>query len=393
MHRNALSLAALAAALAIFCGGLWLGGHPSELPAFIRDPFTDGGFALRSEVIDALEERYYRDVPRSRLEQASLEGMVRSLNDPYSHYFTPAEAKQFSEDVNGEFEGVGLSVRKARQGLLVVTAYPKAPAARAGIRAGDVIVAVDGRSIAGEETDVATAKIKGRAGTSVSLTYRKAGKGPRRTVTVKRERIDLPVASGRMVATGGPKVGYVALRQFTDGAHGALRARIDSLLRGGARGLVLDLRGNGGGLLQEGRLVASIFVPKGLIVSTRGRGVPETKLNATGNAIPSRIPVVVLVDRGTASAAEIVTGALRDHGRATVVGTRTFGKGVFQEIEPLSNGGALDLTVGRYYLPDGENIQETGIEPAVKARDDPGTKRDEGLDAALRALRRKLARS
>jgi carboxyl-terminal processing protease len=181
------------------------------------------------------------------------------------------------------------------------------------------------------------------------------------------------------------------LSTFSDGAHAKLREQVDRLLRQGAKGLVLDLRGNGGGLLQEGRLVASIFVDKGLIVSTNGRHSPEQKLNATGGAIPANIPMTVLVDGGTASAAEIVTGALRDHDRATVVGERTFGKGVFQEIEPLKNGGALDLTVGRFFLPNGENLTGPGIDPAVPARDNPKTPRDEALDSALNTVRDKIA--
>ncbi|MFL5883976.1 MAG: S41 family peptidase, partial [Thermoleophilaceae bacterium] len=159
----------------------------------------------------------------------------------------------------------------------------------------------------------------------------------------------------------------------------------------GAKGILLDLRGNGGGLLDEGVLVSSIFVDKGLIVSTKGRHRSERKFLAVGGAIPANVPVVVLVDGGTASAAEIVTGALRDHGRATIVGTKTFGKGVFQEVPELSNGGALDLTVGSFYLPDGENLAGHGIVPPVKATDNPKTKKDEALPIALKALAAKVA--
>jgi carboxyl-terminal processing protease len=176
------------------------------------------------------------------------------------------------------------------------------------------------------------------------------------------------------------------LSTLGEGAHGKLREDIDRLLKDGAKGIVLDLRGNGGGLLQEGRLVASIFVDKGLIVSTNGRSSPEQKLYATGGAISSKVPVVVLVDGGTASASEIVTGALRDHHRATVVGTKTFGKGVFQQIEPLSNGGVLDLTVGRFFLPNGENLAGNPIVPQVKAQDNPRTSPDEALNTALQTL-------
>ncbi len=164
---------------------------------------------------------------------------------------------------------------------------------------------------------------------------------------------------------------------------------MNRLIAQGAQGLVLDLRDNGGGVLEEGVLVASVFVDKGLIVSTRGRTQPEQRLDAAGGAIPARIPMAVLVNGNTASAAEIVTGALRDHGRATVVGTKTYGKGVFQELEPLSNHATLKLTVGSYYLPDGENLAGHGIEPQVPAQDNPRTGSDEALGIALTTLLKK----
>jgi carboxyl-terminal processing protease len=190
-----------------------------------------------------------------------------------------------------------------------------------------------------------------------------------------------------MEEVGGEEVGYVSLAQFTSGAHGAVGANVRELLDDGAGGIVLDLRNNGGGLLQEGVLVASIFIPEGTIVTTRGRSRSERTFTATGDAIDTDVPVAVLVNGGTASASEIVTGALMDRDRATVVGTRTFGKGVFQEIEGLENGGALDITVGEYFTPSGRNLGprdgQRGIEPQVRAEDDPDTPRDEALDEAL----------
>jgi carboxyl-terminal processing protease len=391
MGRYRIPTLATIGALIIFFAGLWLGGHPNSLPDRVRDTFVSKDTAVRDEVIDTIEQNYYKKVPRSSLNTASLKGIVDSLNDRFSNYFTPSETKSFDQQVSGQFEGIGVSVNPSDKGLEIVSVFADSPAAKAGIRKGDLIVKVDGQSITGAASHAASDKIKGKPGTSVQLTVTSPGDATPRTLTVKRARIQVPVSQGRVVTVKGVKEGVVTLTTFSEGAHGKLRQQVDEVLHQGAKGLVLDLRGNGGGLLQEGRLVASIFVQKGLIVSTSGRHSPTQKLNATGGAISPSIPMTVLVDGGTASAAEIVTGALRDHNRAIVVGERTFGKGVFQEIEPLSNGGALDLTVGRYFLPNGENLTGHGIDPQVPARDDQKTPRDEALDAALHTVRSKIA--
>ncbi len=247
-------------------------------------------------------------------------------------------------------------------------------------------MAVNGRSIAGLSSDVATARIKGPAGTRVRLEVVNPDEGVPRTLRVRRARIEVPVVEGRIEERDGLRLGVVELTTFSNGAHGLLRQEIDRLRRQRADGIVLDLRGNGGGLLREAVLVSSIFIEDGLITFTKGRTKPRRDFKAEGDAIPADYPVVVLVDRGSASASEIVTGALRDRKRATVVGQRTFGKGVFQEVEPLSNGGLLDITVGEYYLPSGENIGKKGVRPTVRATDNPDTDRDEALPTALKTL-------
>jgi len=379
----ALALSGLLIALAI---GLWLGGHPTSLPGFLRDVFVEDDRALHAEVVDTIEDNYYKKVPKDRLEDQSLRGIVRGLHDPFSHYISPKEAERFRESIQGEFEGIGMTVDESRRGLRVVTVFPHTPARRAGIRTGDLITAVNGRSIAGVASDIATARIKGPAGTSVRLEVVAAGSKRPRKLEVKRAHIELPVAQERIVTRGGRKLAVIKLLGFTSGAHGLLRRQVDRALARGATGIVLDLRGNGGGLLREGVLVASTFIEKGDIVSVRGRARSNRTESATGDAIDEHIPLVVLVDRGSASASEIVTGALRDRGRATVVGTRTFGKGLVQEVEPLSNGGVLDITVANYYLPSGETITRAGLRPKVHAHDNPRTRRDEGLSVALETL-------
>jgi carboxyl-terminal processing protease len=388
---HALTAVLVTAVLAL-CAGIWLGGHPDRLPSPLRDAFVEDQSGVRAELIDSIADSFYKPVDEEELRQASLKGIVRALDDRFSHYFTPEETKLFRESIEGSFSGVGMTVDEHRRGLLVVSVFEDTPAEQAGIRPDDLIVAVNGRSIAGTALDLATARIKGEEGTKVRLTVvRPADDERRRELTLTRERIEVPVVDGELSQRGGTKLGVVQLATFSSGAHGKLRAECERLLKRGAKGLVLDLRGNGGGLLQEAVLVSSLFIEDGTIVSTAGRQRPKRLFRAIGDAIEPEVPVVVLVDRGSASASEIVAGALRDRDRATVVGTRTFGKGVFQEVEELSNGGTLDLTVGRYFLPSGENISNTGIRPEVEARDDPETERDEALPIALRELREAVA--
>jgi carboxyl-terminal processing protease len=379
------------AIIVALCTGLFLGGNPKYLPNDLRDLFVEDDRALRAEILDTIDDSYYKEVDEDELNQASYKGIVRQLHDRFSHYFTPEEADIFNEAVSGRFEGVGMTVREHRRGLLVATVFEGSPAEKAGIRKGDVITHVNGESIAGEATDVSTAKIKGKPGTKVRLTLLVAGKPKRRRqLEVERASIAIPLVRGEIQRRAGRKIAHVRLAAFGEGAHGELRQKLDALLDRGAEGVVLDLRGNGGGYLREGVLVSSIFVEDGTVVSTKGRRRPEHKYAAEGKAIDADIPVVVLVDRDSASASEVVTGALRDQDRAIVVGQRTFGKGVVQEVEPLSNGGALDITVANYYLPSGENISHKGIAPAVKARDRPRTKRDEALPIALDTVVKKF---
>ena len=203
--------------------------------------------------------------------------------------------------------------------------------------------------------------------------------------------MELPVAQGEIRRAGTSKVAHVRYASFRAGAHGELRSTLERLYRRGAEGLVLDLRDNGGGLLNEAVLSASVFLSKGeLVVSTDSRTMGHRDYEATGDPLPQH-PTVVLINRDTASAAEILASALGDHRLATIVGTRSFGKGTFQEVIHLAAGGALDLTVGEYFTADGASLADKGIKPEVRAVDDPETPRDEGLRRALAVLAEKMA--
>jgi carboxyl-terminal processing protease len=382
----------------VLLAGVWLGGHPETLPGFARDTLLgDSKGRLYDEALDEIADNYYRPVDEDKLLDAGLAAGVKSLDDRFSAYFDPKTYKEFEESTRGAFEGVGLTVAEVERGLRVLTVFDGSPARRAGIRARDVITAVNGQSLAGKTAEQATALIKGPAGTAVTLAVVR-GKGEPRSVELRRARVDVPVVKAEMRESGGRKIAHVQLSSFTSGAHGELRKAIDGLLAKGAEGIVLDLRGNGGGLLNEAVLVSSIFIGDGTVVSTDGRTRPRRVFEATGHPIDSDIPVVVLVNGESASASEIVAGALQDRKRAEIVGTRTFGKGVFQEVRELSNGGALDITVGEYFTPNGRNLggggvkKGAGIEPEIEARDNVATEhRDEALEVAVKTVAREAA--
>lgn len=387
-------IAALAAAFAlVLCVGIWLGGHPAKLPEFLRDRFVDDSAGLNLEATELIEDNYYRPVGPIELTNSSLQGMVRELRhrhgDRFSEYFSPEALAHFNEAISGRFSGVGLTVSQVKQGLRVNSVFPRSPAAEAGIEPGELIVSVNGDSIAGLSSQASTEKIKGPEGTAVTLGVRGSKGGKTRELEVRRAEIELPVVTHEVKRVGGRKLGYVRLISFSEGAHALLRKAVEKVRDEGAEGIVLDLRGNGGGLLEEAVLSASVFLPKDeVVVTTDSRTQGHAVYKTVGDDLPS-LPMVVLIDRNTASAAEILTAALADDAGATVVGTRSYGKGVFQQEIGLSNGGALKLTIGEYFTPDGVNLAKShGIHPDVKAVDDPGTVPDEGLERALGALAR-----
>ena len=381
----ALSIAAVLGLLAL---GLWLGGHPEQLPGFLRSAFVSGPKVQPiDESIEIITKSYYRPVRERSLLTASIDGMVASLHDPYSDYLSPSELKSFEKP--STFTGIGVSVRQAKQGLLILHVFNESPAMRAGLQAGDVIVKADGRTLSALPIDESVNLIKGPPGSDVQLEISREGRT--RAVTITRETISAPVVASEMRTYEHVKLGWVYLASFSEGSHGQVAEAVHSLLRQGARGLVLDLRGNGGGLVSEAQLIASLFMARGdVIVTTKGRAQPTVVLRALGGNIPTSIPLVVLVDEGTASASEILTAALQDDHRETVVGTHTYGKGVFQELEPLANGGGLKITVGEYFTPDGRNLggggvkRGAGITPEVQVA--RGVDTNHGLQVALQTL-------
>lgn len=381
---------AILVALAV---GLWFGGHPRHLPEFLRERFVAEPAGLTSEAAELIKDNYFRSVGNTELENSSLQGMVGELRrrhrDRFSDYFSPESLESFNEQIEGSFSGIGLTVvpDRRKRGLHVAEVFPHSPADVGGIRPGDTIVAVEGKSIAGLPSQQATAEIKGPEGTQVKVGVLDAKTGKVRTLTLTRAKVELPNVSSQTKKVGGHTLGYIRMLSFSDGSHAQLAKAVRKVKSEGAEGIVLDLRGNPGGLLEEAVLSASLFLPANeVVVSTRSRTQGNSVHKTSGQPL-TRVPLVVLIDRDTASSAEILTAALADDGGATVVGTRSYGKGVFQEEESLSNGGALKLTVGEFFTPDGVNLARSkGIHPEIHVSDNPETKVDEAKQRALGVL-------
>ncbi len=387
--RGAIALGvALVACLVI---GVWLGGHPSKLPGFARETFTEEPTSLVGEASEIIKDNYFRKVGNTELGNASLQGMVRELRkrhkDRFSDYFSEESLEGFNTQIEGHFSGVGLSVIEVKQGLRVVKVFKRSPAEEGGVKAGDTIIAVEGESLAGLTSAESTRKIKGPEGSQVTVTLEKPKTHKKVEKTLTRANVVLPNVSSRVFTIGGKKIGYVRLLSFSSEASKQLAHGIEKLNDERVEGIVLDLRDNPGGLLDEAVAGASLFLPEDeVVVSTKSRTKGSTERKSGPGKIVD-VPFDVLIDRGTASAAEILTAALQDDAHAPVVGTRSYGKGVFQEEHDLANGGALKLTVGEYFTPNGENLARTGgIHPEVKVVDKPHTAVDEARQKALETV-------
>ena len=328
----------------------------------------------------------------------AIRSMLASLDDPYTRFLDPKEFKEMQIDTSGELRGVGiqLSLDKETKELVVVAPIEGTPAARAGVQPKDVIVSIDGQTTRGMTTEDAVKLIRGPEGSEVVLGLRR--QGVLVDVALKRARIEINAVTSSLntSADGSTKVGYIRLKQFNANASKEMRAAIQSHESNGAQGYVLDLRSNPGGLLEASIDIARQWLDEGTIVSTRTReGIRDVR-RATGNAITDK-PMVVLIDQGSASASEILSGALQQNQRAQLIGQKTFGKGLVQAVRGLADGSGMTVTVAKYLTPDGTDIHKNGIEPDVAAAfteqemrqfrsQDLGTQRDKQYRVAEKTL-------
>jgi carboxyl-terminal processing protease len=342
---------------------------------------------LQRRIIEELQGRYYKAVDVQKLSTAGVDGTLKSLGDPWTVYLDPNTLPKYEERLSGQFYGIGAYLHKTAKGLTLTSVMAGSPAEHAGLKGGDTIVAVDGKPIASLSSAESVALIKGKAGTQVRLGILPGGKPPQKEITVTRRRIELPETTSRIINDKGTKVGYIYLSQFGDYAARDVTRDVQSLTAKGAQWFILDLRYDGGGYVNQAVGVTNLFT-QGVVTSTKGLHSPLYVYEAKKPVTTSK-PMVVLVNGGSASASEIVTGALQDHRRAEIIGTRTFGKGLVQDIVPLGNGGALKLTVAVYLTPNGTDINRKGIQPNIVVVNNPKTKKDEQLQAALNFIARR----
>ncbi|MEZ4394475.1 MAG: S41 family peptidase [Polyangiales bacterium] len=355
---------AVACALAASFGGGALFAQRASADPPRASPYRRLG--VLSQVMAHIENSYVDPVDEDRLVDGAIRGMVASL-DPHSSYLNPEEYALLESDTAGEFGGVGVEIDARGDYLTVISPIPNSPAARAGVRAGDELISIEGRDARGLDVDDAVRRMRGAAGTRVRVVFRRRGVAEPIRLTLVREVVRVSSVESRLLPE---RVAYIALKAFQDRASVEVDRALDALTRsagGPLRGLVLDLRNNPGGLLDEAVFVADEFLASGVIVSTRGRdGTAQDEARAHAAGTRPNFPIVVLVNEYSASAAEILAGALQDHRRATLVGTRTFGKGSVQSVIDLADGGALKLTIARYFTPSGRSIQAQGIAPDVQ---------------------------
>jgi carboxyl-terminal processing protease len=369
-------LGALALASASFSFGMALNQRTLDRVGGTTTTGTSG-----AELIDEAYSEILKSAVEAPSEQALARGAVKGMvdvlkkaDDPYALFYSPKGFRTFQELTTGSFSGIGVWLKDRNGDLEIISVLPTSPALDAGLEQGDTITEIDGDTVGKMTTDEAVARIKGPEGSEVTLGVDRDGTAL--SFTIERAAIDIPNVRASM--TDG-NLAYIRLFGFARGAGAQVRSEVDELVDEGAEGVVLDMRDNGGGLFTEAIDVASVFVEDGPIVTYREKSEPDFTYKAKGDAYED-LPLVVLVNGGTASASEIVAGALQDSARAVIVGTTTYGKGSVQEVVPLLDASALKLTTAAYLTPKGRNINGKGLDPDVKVDADPDVQRQRAVE-------------
>jgi len=367
---------------AAFClGPLWV-AHAGQAENAVQLPIED--LKIFAEIFGKIKSDYVEDIDDSQLLNDAIKGMLDGL-DPHTVYLDPESFREMNIDTHGEFGGLGLEVTMENGVIRIVAPIDDTPAHKAGLKSGDLIISMDGVQVKGLSLGESVSLMRGKPGSEIVLTIVRKDRPEPFEVTLKRAIIQLESVRAELLETG---FGYVRVIQFQIGTATSLRQQLARLAREAGtalKGLVLDLRDNPGGVLDGAIQVSDTFLRDGLIVSTRGRAEDsEVTFSASPKDYLNDAPLVVLVNGGSASASEIVAGALQDHGRALILGTTTFGKGSVQTILPMLNGAALKLTTARYYTPNDRSIQATGITPDVVSQPAESSQTPDGDASRLR---------
>jgi len=335
------------------------------------------------KVITLVRAQYLQPVNSTQLVDGAIKGIVDSLDDPYSVYLEPKTYSQLQEQIKGSFGGLGILVGIKEQKLTVVRAYKGTPAFEAGIEAGDVISRINDSDAIGIDLETAIKLMRGPVGSSVNLTIIRQGNPEPRQVPLVREEISVPTVEGQILS--GTKIGYIIISQFTERTAEEMKGTLNKLQGENIKGMILDLRDNPGGELGAAVNVSKYFIPKGPIVFIDYRVGKDQEFSSEGHTVG--LPLVVLINGGSASASEILAGAVKDTGAGTLVGTKTFGKGIVQTVFPLNNGAGLKLTTARYLTPNKSDINQKGVEPDVLVQPLEDNSRDVQLDRAVELIK------
>ena len=339
----------------------------SDIMDVIQDTYVENANAQKNkEEKNKNSIRKNTGVTKKSLMQGALRGMMESLDDPHSVYFTKEEMRSFQEDIKGKYVGVGMVIqKKVGEPLTVVSPIEDGPAYKVGIKPKDKVIEIDGESTYNLTSEEASKRLKGNANTTVKVKVFREVNKMTKIFELKRETIELKYVKSKMLDGG---IGYLRLTQFGDNVYPDMKKALEDLQTKGIKGLILDLRSNPGGELGQSIKIASMFIENGKIVSTRQKKGEESVYTREGKYF-GNFPMVVLINGGSASASEIVSGALKDHKRATLIGEKTFGKGSVQTLLPLPDGDGIKITIAKYYTPNGISIDGTGIEPDKKVED------------------------
>jgi len=358
---------------------------------FTEDPEKEVDLSLLWTVWRLLD-RHYVDPEKLTIDEmrfGAVQGLVRAIGDPYSAFMTPQESTDFQDGLQGKLEGIGAELT-LRDGLVVVVAPLKgSPAQKAGLRPSDIITEVDGFLLESVSLQDAVMRIRGEKGTEVVLTIFRPSTSEELTVPIVRAEIKVPSVEYEVIEGEEGTVGYVELNQFGDGTVRDVRNALQELVKQDIQGVILDLRYNGGGYLDGAIEVASFFLKKGKIVSVHRRGEEVATHYAFGDPIVPDLPMVILINEGSASASEIVAGALQDHERATIIGAQSFGKGTVQEVLDLPGGSSVRITVAKWKTPNGNDLSAEGVSPDIAiemTQEDYAEERDPQKDAAVEFL-------